>query len=84
MKKRMKNSDRPKQYASLAEKLRHCTYSRFCETFGDYKCLKHEHRIINAEIDCVGCRYHRRMLHPDTKPLCQCSICEKQRADKDC
>lgn len=86
MKNHRKTIAKSNKYSTLEEKLRHCTFSRFCETFGEYKCLKFEHRIINAEVDCLGCKYHRRVSHPKEKSTCQCSTCAKHQSEsvEDC
>lgn len=78
-----KKKTREEKYITLNEKLKRCIHSRFCEVFGEYKCLKLEHRIINAEADCVKCPYCRLHPKPDEKELCQCSFCVERRSAMD-
>lgn len=57
----------------IEEKVEKCRFSRFCESFGEWKCVKLERRI-DIEADCVGCKlYKKGTKKPDE--VCHCEVC---------
>lgn len=71
-----------KTFITLEEKVNSCEHSRFCETFGEYKCLKKERRVV-LEIDCVGCKNYKK-VNPLEKPdFCQCKTCSRRNTQED-
>lgn len=57
----------------ILEKCETCVFSRFCPTFGEWKCTYHSRRI-NPEVDCVDCVRYRPA--DGTKKKHQCDRCD--------
>ena len=62
---------------SIVADCANCIHSRFCESWGEYKCLKHQHRIYIQSLQEQGieCPDFKRAAKSIDKKPCQCGTC---------
>lgn len=68
-----------RRYKSATEKMKTCSFAIFCEAFGEYKCEASHRAIMNAELECVGCKHHVRRSSDEEKKICHCEACMKRQ-----
>lgn len=69
------------RYTSATEKMKACSHVIFCNGFGEYKCNICFHTIQNAELECIGCKYHTCRPTNETMKMCHCEVCMKKNAE---